>query len=436
MKYEECLDYLEQTSRFGIKLGLENIRLLLEELNCPHLSFPSVLVAGTNGKGSVCAMIQSALQRHGLKIGLYTSPHLVRVEERIRINSELISPDDFCQLLHHLRDKADELLSSKKLAFPPTYFELLTVIAFQYFARKKVDLAVLEVGLGGRLDATNVVTPLVSVITTISRDHVEHLGRTIKKIAAEKAGIIKPGIPVVCGQLPPAALKVVASRANEVGAPLIKVFGRRKLIKLAKDNFFYVFHLGDEKFVFRPGLLGEHQARNAAIAITALKILKEKWQPLDKEKIIEGIERVTWEGRLEKIGEKPEVYLDGAHNEGGARVLRRFIESKRPERLILIFSILKDKDIRQVARHLFPLATKVFITSIPSPRAASPEEIDRIASDLNVPTIIVPDCLQALKLARREAGEMGMALVTGSLYLVGEVKKRLKELDPLGFGIK
>lgn len=431
MNYEECLDYLEQATRFGIKLGLENIRFLLEEVDCPHQAFPSVLVAGTNGKGSVCAMIQSALQRHDLKIGLYTSPHLVRVEERIRINDELISPNDFCQLLNHLRDKVDELLNSKKLAFPPTYFELLTVIAFQYFAQQKVDLAILEVGLGGRLDATNVVTPLVSVITTISRDHVEHLGRTIKKIAAEKAGIIKPGIPVVCGQLPPAALKVVASRANEVGAPLIQVFGRKKLVKIAKNDSLYAFYHGSEKYVFRPGLLGDHQARNAAIAIAALNVLKEKWLPLKKEKIIEGIERVRWEGRLEKISEKPEVFIDGAHNEEGARALRRFIEKKRPEKLMLIFSILKDKDIRRVTRQLFPLATKVFLTSIPFSRAAAPEEIDKLGRDLKAPTVIVPDCLEALQLARQEAGEKGVVLISGSLYLVGEIKKRLKELNSL-----
>ncbi len=429
MKYEECLDYLEQTSRFGIKLGLENILYLLKELNCPHFSFPSVLVAGTNGKGSVCAMIQSALQRHGFKIGLYTSPHLVRVEERIRINQELISPNDFCQLLSFLQERINELLSSKRLAFHPTYFELLTVLAFLYFAQQKVDLAILEVGLGGRLDATNVVTPLVSVITTISRDHVEHLGRTIKKIAAEKAGIIKPGIPIVCGQLQRSALEIVASRAKEVGAPLIRVFDRKKLVKIDKDDFLYAYYNKGEKYVFRPGLVGDHQARNAAIAIATLGVLEERWKPIEKEKIIEGIEQVIWEGRLEKIGDKPEVYLDGAHNEEGAKALRHFIERKRPGKLILIFSMLKDKAIRRVARYLFPLATKVFITSIPFWRAAAPEEIGKITSDLNVPKVIVPDCLQALKIAKLAAGEGGMVLVTGSLYLVGEIKKRLKNAD-------
>lgn len=428
MNYQECLNYLEQLARFGIKLGLENIRLLLEELGSPQNSFPSILVAGTNGKGSVCAMIQSALQKHGLKVGLYTSPHLVRVEERIRINHELIPPSDFCQILSYLRKKVDELLSLGRLTFPPTYFELLTALAFLYFSREKVDLAVLEVGLGGRLDATNVVTPLVSVITTISRDHTEHLGSTIKKIAAEKAGIIKPGVPVICGENRPEALEVIASKAKKEGSPLIRVFGRGKFFEISSHNApSYLYYHNGEKYFFRPGLPGKHQARNAAIAIAALSVLKDKWRSLIREKIIEGIEDVIWEGRLEKIGERPEVYIDGAHNEEGARAIRLFLKKKAPGKIILVFGILKDKAIRRVARQLFPLARKVFITSIPSPRAAKPEEIFRLTHDLNDQIIIEPDCLRALRLAQEEAGQHGLVLLTGSLYLVGEIKKRLRE---------
>jgi dihydrofolate synthase/folylpolyglutamate synthase len=428
MNYQECLNYLEQASRFGIKLGLENIRLLLQELGSPQNSFPSILVAGTNGKGSVCAMIHSALHKHGLKVGLYTSPHLVRVEERIRINHEPISASDFCQILSYLRGKVDELLSSGRLTFPPTYFELLTALAFLYFSREKVDLAVLEVGLGGRLDATNVVTPLVSVITTISRDHTEHLGPTIRKIAAEKAGIIKPGVPVVCGENRPQALEVVTSRAKEAGSPLIRVFGRGKFFEISgHSTSSYLYYHNGEKFLFRPGLPGKHQGRNAAIAIAALSVLKNKWPSLIREKIIEGIEEVVWEGRLEKIGEGPEVYIDGAHNEEGAGAIRLFLERKAPGKIILVFGILKDKAIRRVARQLFPLARKVFITSIPSPRAAKPEEIFRLTHDLNGQIVIEPDCLQALRLAQEEAGQHGLVLVTGSLYLVGEIKKRLRE---------
>jgi len=428
MNYQECLNYLEQAARFGIKLGLENIRLLLEELDSPQNSFPSILVAGTNGKGSVCAMIQSALQKHGLKVGLYTSPHLVRVEERIRINHKLIPSSDFCQILSYLRKKVDELLSSGRLTFPPTYFELLTALAFLYFSREKVDLAVLEVGLGGRLDATNVVTPLLSVITTISRDHMEHLGSTIKKIAAEKAGIIKPGVPVVCGENRPEALEVVASKAKEAGSPLIRVFGRGKFFEISSHNApSYLYYHNGERYLFRPGLPGKHQARNAAIAIAALNVLKDKWQSFSREKIIEGIEELVWEGRLEKIGERPEVYIDGAHNEEGARAIRLFLEKKAPVKIILVFGILKDKAIRRVARQLFPLARKVFLTSIPSPRAAKPEEIFRLTHDLNSQIIIEPDCLQALRLAQEEAGQRGLVLLTGSLYLVGEIKKRLRE---------
>ncbi|MCX7975289.1 MAG: bifunctional folylpolyglutamate synthase/dihydrofolate synthase [Candidatus Aminicenantes bacterium] len=427
MNYDECLLYLEKAARFGIKLGLENIHLLLDELNSPQNAFPSVLVAGTNGKGSVCAMIHSALVRHGLKIGLYTSPHLVRVEERIRINHQLISPMAFCELLNFLKKKIEGLIESKKLGYPPTYFEILTALAFLYFAQEKVDLAVLEVGLGGRLDATNVVTPLVSVITSISRDHMEHLGNTIKKIAAEKAGIIKPGVPVVCGRLQPAAMEVMASRAAEIRSPLIKVFSQGRLIKKSAPDSLYAFYFQGEKYQFRPGLQGEHQAWNAATAITVLHLLNERWRPLNKDKIIEGLEKVVWEGRLEKISDQPEVYLDGAHNEEGAKVLRRFLEEKKPSRLILVFGILKDKEIRRLARQLFPLATRVVVTSINCSRAASPEDVVSFTQDLNPQIEVVPDCLEALKLAKKEAGKQGLVLVTGSLYLIGEIKKRLLE---------
>jgi dihydrofolate synthase/folylpolyglutamate synthase len=425
MNYQQCLEYLDQASKFGIKLGLENVSLLLEAVGSPQQSFPSVLVAGTNGKGSVCAMIHSALRGHGFRVGLYTSPHLVRVEERIRVNQDLISSEAFCELLNFLRHKVESLLEQGRIKFPPTYFELLTCLAFLYFAREKVDLAVLEVGLGGRLDATNVVSPVVSVITTVSLDHQEYLGPTIGQIAGEKAGIIKPGVPVVCGYLPSAALEVVERKAAEVGAPLIKVFGRGRWFKLPGAENVYVFSSKGEKFIFRPGLRGQHQARNAAVAITALQVLSERWRPLDKAKIIEGIEKVTWEGRLEKIADRPAVYLDGAHNEGGARALRQFWEKQGRPSIVLVFSILKDKAIRRVARQLFPLAQKVILTSINSPRGARPEEIFRSVADLNNHILVEPEAAKALELAKKLAGEKGTVLITGSLYLVGEIKKYL-----------
>ncbi len=425
MNYQQCLEYLDQASRFGVKLGLENVSLLLQAIGCPQQSFPSVLVAGTNGKGSVCAMIQSALKGHGFRVGLYTSPHLVRVEERIRVNQDLISSEAFCELLNFLRYKIESLLEQGQIKFPPTYFELLTCLAFLYFAREKVDLAVLEVGMGGRLDATNVVRPVVSVITTVSLDHQEYLGPTIGRIAAEKAGIIKPGVPVVCGYLPSVAFKVVEKKAAEVGAAIIRVFGRGRWFKVVGAENVYVFSSKEEKFIFRPGLRGEHQARNTAVAISALQVLSAHWRPLEKAKIIEGIENVTWEGRLEKVGDRPAVYLDGAHNEEGARALRQFWEKQGQPPLVLVFSILKDKAIRRVARQLFPLAQRVILTSINSPRGARPEEIFSSVADLSNHILIEPEAVKALELSKKLAGEKGTVLVTGSLYLVGEIKKYL-----------
>lgn len=423
MNYQECLEYLDQASKFGIKLGLESTRTLLSELGSPQDFFPSVIVAGTNGKGSVCAMIQSSLERHGFRVGLYTSPHLIRIEERIRVNRSLISEEDFCELINLTRDREEALRKEGKLCFPPTYFEILTCAAFLYFAREKVDMAILEVGMGGRLDATNVVKPLLSVITTVSLDHQEYLGRTKARIAAEKAGVIKPGTPVVCGQLDPPVEKVIKARATELQAPVIKVFGRGKWSKVRRSQSTFVFHHNQEDYVYRPGLMGEHQGRNAAIAIAALKVISERWKALDKQKIIAGIENVIWEGRLERICQIPEVYLDGAHNEEGAKALRYFWERQTREPRVLIFAILKDKDIRKVARQLFPLAQKVILTSIPCPRAALPEQVMAATSDLNPRIIIEPDLKKALQLGIREAGTKGTVLVTGSLYLVGAVKR-------------
>ncbi len=434
MNYQECLDYLSQASIFGIKLGLNNIKTLLESLGSPQHSFPSVLVAGTNGKGSVCAMIQSSLWHHGFRVGLYTSPHLVQIEERIRIGQELIPVEAFCELLTLLRQQVEELLACEELAFPPTYFELVTALAFLYFARQKVDLAVLEVGMGGRLDATNVVDPLVSVITSVSLDHQEHLGQTLRQIAAEKAGIIKPGKPIICGKVPSPARKIIETRAREAGARLINVFGRGKWKRKKGEDFTFIFKHNSEPYVFRPGLLGEHQGRNAAVAIATLAEISQLWKPLQKNKIIEGVEKVKWEGRLEKLSTQPLIFLDGAHNAEGARALRDFWKNSGHPAPILIFAILKDKDIRQVARQLFPLARKVILTSLPFSRAATAEEVKLITHGLNENVVVEPDPWKAWHLAKTGAGKEGAILVTGSLYLVGEIKKRLREESQIASG--
>jgi len=421
--------YLEKLQRFGIKLGLENIRAVLASFGNPHQKLPSVLVAGTNGKGSVCAIMAQILAAHGLKAGLYTSPHLVRVEERIRIGEKLISQKDFCRLLSLIRRKIERLLGKGSLECHPTYFEVLTILALLYFSERKTDLAVLEVGMGGRFDATNVVSPLVSVITSVSKDHQEYLGTKIGQIAFEKAGIIKPGVPVVCGIEGGEAYRVIRKRARELGAPFLGVFDEPGCFeaKKLKDRYRFSYRIGGKTYRFSPRLRGAHQGRNAAVAIAAASVLSKCWRTLDKKKIVRGIESTDWEGRLEVVCRKPDVILDGAHNEAGARTLKAYIRDFVSPPVVLIFGMMKDKNIKRVADLLFPAARRVILTSIPYSRAASPAEIWLKARKFRRKIVLEHSLKKTLDMARAEAGLQGTVIISGSLFLVGESKKALSE---------
>jgi len=425
----QCRAYLEKLQRFGIKLGLENIRAVLAAFGNPHQKLPSVLVAGTNGKGSACAMIARILVEHKLKVGLYTSPHLVKVEERIRVGERLITKKDFCRLLSLIKEKIEGLLHKGVLEIHPTFFEVLTILALLYFAEKKVDMAVLEVGMGGRFDATNVVDPLVSVITSVSKDHQEYLGTKIGQIAFEKAGIIKPGVPVVCGIEGGEAHRVVRRQARKLGAPFLGVFDESGCFeaKKLKDRYRFSYRIGGKNYRFSPNLQGAHQGRNAAVAIAAASVLSKCWRTLDKKKIVLGIESADWEGRLEVICRKPDVILDGAHNEGGARTLKAYIEDFIKPPVVLIFGMMKDKNITRVADILFPAARRVILTSIPYSRAASPAEIWLKARKFRRKIILEPNLDKAIDTARAEAGTHDTVIISGSLFLVGEAKKALLE---------
>lgn len=425
MKYEQCLKYLEQVQNLGIKFGLDNVRTILSSFSDPHQKYPSVLVAGTNGKGSVCAMLTQILTVHGFQAGLFTSPHLVKPEERIRIGDRLISSQDFCGILTKLKTRIEELIASKKLLSPPTYFEFLTCMAFIYFSEQKVDIAVLEVGMGGRFDATNVVEPCVSVITTISGEHQKFLGEKLEQIAYEKAGIIKPGVPVVCGVEETEAYKTIQKRAEELKAPFFGVFEREGCfsVRKTKKGQLFVYRPDGEKYTFLPSLKGEHQGRNAAVAITSCEQLSARWRELKKDKIIEGIETTRWEGRLEVVSRNPLIIFDGAHNVEGSLVLKKYIKDFLPFPLILLFAVMRDKEIEKIAEILFPLAEKIILTRFSYFKAASPDEIELRTSGYQDRIIKEPDPGKALKLAVRKAGSDGCVVVTGSLFLVGEIKK-------------
>jgi len=432
MTHGRCLEYLKSLQRFGIKLGLDNIRALLGSLGNPDRRFPSALIAGTNGKGSVAAMLARILSEHGFRTGLYTSPHLVRVEERIRIGDDIIPEKDFCRALSAVREGAERLLASGGLGHPSTFFEVLTAAALAHFAEEAVDFAVLEVGMGGRFDATNAVTPLLAVITTVSLDHQKYLGRTLGEIAFEKAGIIKKGVPVVCGVRGGTALRVIRRRARELRAPIVEVFGPGTAFSTrpAKGGFKFAYDTGRSRYEFKPSLPGVHQGENAAVAIRAAEVLGRVWRPLDRRKTVEAVGRTQWEGRLEWIGLKPPVILDGAHNPEGAAALAAYVRDVVRKPVILIFDSMKDKDLRAIASFLFPLARTVILTKVSMARAAEPEEVLLRWKGRRDNILTEPDVGKALELAKRLAGGRTPILAAGSLFLVGEIKRTLSLGQP------
>lgn len=430
MNYHECLRFLEKIQNLGIKFGLDNVKAILSFFDNPHQKYPSVLVAGTNGKGSVCAMLARILSLHNFRVGLYTSPHLVKVEERIRINGEPISSRSFSRELTILRDRIEALIASKKLLSFPTYFELLTCLAFIYFGKQKIDIAVLEVGMGGRFDATNVVVPPVSVITTVSKEHQKFLGNTLSEIAFEKAGIVKPGIPLVCGVKRGEAQRTIKKKARALAASFYGVFDGKDCFqarKTGEGRYSFVYKSKRDEYSFTPSLLGKHQGENAAVAIAASEQLEGNWRKLEKEKIIQGIEETRWEGRLEVLSHSPLVILDGAHNEEGAEALRDYIQEFVSTPFTMVVAFMRDKKITRMATLLFPLAKKIILTRFPYFRAAEPEEMSAKTRKFKNKIVLEPDAKRAVEMAFSETSAQECIIITGSLYLVGEIKKHFPQ---------
>jgi dihydrofolate synthase / folylpolyglutamate synthase len=435
MNYRECLRYLEQIQNLGMKFGLDNVRAVLHALHNPHVHTKYVQVAGSNGKGSVSAMLSRIISLHGSRCGLYTSPHLMHMEERIRIDGECIPSHDLCLVLTDIKTEIDALVGEKVLAHPPTYFEIMTLAALVYFRRRKVDAAVLEVGMGGRFDATTVVKPSVTVITTISREHEQYLGETPAKIAEEKAGIIKKGVPVISGVLDPAARKVIQNRAEAAGAPFRDVFSPESCFHKVpgKEQVYSLVWYG-ENFRFTPSLPGRHQGRNAAVALAAALEMGRSWMPLRRSRIIQGLESTRWEGRLEVIQTKPFVILDGAHNEEGALALKDYLQEYTERPIFLIFAVMQDKNIRRLGDILFPLAEKVYVTRFNYHRAASPEQIANAVPQFSGRMKCESHPGKALQSALNAAGNSGVVVAAGSLYLIGTIKnvfRRMKMSAPL-----
>ncbi|MBI5685897.1 MAG: bifunctional folylpolyglutamate synthase/dihydrofolate synthase [Verrucomicrobia bacterium] len=416
MTYEQTVEYLYGIQLFGIKLGLENIRALLALMGNPHETSPLagrfIHVAGTNGKGSVAAMLNAIGQRAGLRVGLYTSPHLVSFCERIQVNSQPIPQADVVRLVGEIRPLMQRVAEMPEHAHP-TFFEAITAMALRYFQERRCELVVWETGMGGRLDATNVVTPSVSVITNVQLDHAAYLGDTVAKIAVEKAGIIKPGVPVVTATADMAALEVIARTAAEAHAPLT-VVRPGGCQPLGDDLRGQRIRVGGIECMIP--LVGAHQVMNAATAVTTARLALK----VSDEMICEGLARTRWPGRFHMLPGKPVVVLDGAHNLAAAEALGTTLERHfHGQRLTLILGILRDKDCEGVCRVLAPRATEVLTVRVPSERTASPAELTEICRRV-APGVRVHNA-NTVAAALEECNDHdGVVLVTGSLFLVGE----------------
>lgn len=415
MDYQASLDYLYGLQRFGIKLGLENIRELLARLGHPERSFKIIHVAGTNGKGSVCATLAEILRQGGYATGRYTSPHLHSFTERIQVNGEPISEARVAELTEEIRAVAEGI--------PVTFFEFTTALALLYFARHEVEWVVLEVGMGGRLDATNAVTPELCLITPICLDHAEHLGSDLAAIAGEKAGILKPGVPVVIGRQPPAALQVLLERAAALQAP-VTLLGRELQTSSQGDRWSY--HGRNWQLAgLEAGLLGAHQLDNLALAVAGLELLRSAGLLLSEAALRRGLALVRWPGRLEWWQGGREVLLDGAHNEGGARVLADYLRTLDCRGIHWVVGLKGDKRPADLLQPLLPLVSALYCTVPPVDTAVPPGQLVALGVAAGLPAASYPDTEAALAaaLAARQPGDV--VLVAGSLFLVAAAREAL-----------
>jgi dihydrofolate synthase/folylpolyglutamate synthase len=409
------------------KFGLENITTLAAHLGNPHRVVPCAHIAGTNGKGSTAAMLESILRAAGLRTGLYTSPHLERINERIRIDGEDISDADFAAVWTRVRTSIESLMASGKLAGHPTFFECVTAMAFLAFAEHRVDFAVYEVGMGGRFDATNIVQPEVTVITPIDFDHENFLGHSIEEIAGEKAGIIKPGARVVSSAERPEARGVIASRCRELNAHLVEPDHAWSIHRIESREGCYGATASPARLwstlLIEPSLPGRFQIGNALTAATAALLLSEQGFPIDGEAVVHGIAMVRWPGRLERLSARPALYLDGAHNPAGARELLKFWEENfAGRRIILVYGAMRDKAVDEIAGLLFPRADAVILTEPRQPRAVSAAILAGLTSHFARRSIVLPEPFLALEHALSIASPEDAVFATGSLYLVGDLR--------------
>lgn len=419
MDYRQSLAYLYGLQRFGIKLGLANIRTLLARLGHPERALRIVHVAGTNGKGSVSAAIALMLQRAGYRTGLYTSPHLHSFTERIRVDGEPVGEAEMVALTDEIHAVVDTV--------PVTFFEFTTAMALLHFQRRQVEFAVLEVGMGGRLDATNAVTPEVSVITPICCDHAEHLGVDLAAIAGEKAGIIKPGVPVVIASQQPEVEAVLLARAAQQAAPAY-LYGRDFRMVHHEQGFdFLAPDLALEGL--HPGLAGAHQRENLAVALAAATLLKTRGVPLSDAALRSGVEQVRWPGRLEWWRDRREILLDGAHNSGGAEVLAGYLAELGGLKVRWVCGLKKPRRPEDILGPLLPHTVRLYATLPPVDQGVEPDKLVQTAQRSGVPGAAYATAGEAMQAALAERAEGEIVLVAGSLFLVAAAREYLMDRE-------
>ena len=436
MDYRQALNYIENTGKFGSRLGLENVSRLLDILGNPHRDLRIIHVAGTNGKGSTCSFINSMLIYQGYNVGLYTSPYLEEFNERIKINNVNISDEDLAQSVSRVSDAIGQMIEEG--CDHPTEFEIITACAFLYFRDRDVDFAVIEVGLGGRLDATNVCIPLVSAITSISMDHTEYLGDTLARIAFEKGGIIKNKRPVVLYQQSDEVESVISSICSERDSVLF-ITENDKIEYISEGMSSQSVNLevmGHFYSGIEISLPGRHQARNLAVALSVLRLLEisSDISQVDTEALYRSIRETRWPGRMEVIKTEPLTIIDGAHNPDGAAILSESVDRYLVGKKInLVFGMLRDKDILSVAKLLAVRADRIIITEPESPRAASSAEVHGIILETlrreDVPDITeIPDIEEAVRHGQSMAGDGEAVIYAGSLYMIGRVRSLLRKM--------
>jgi dihydrofolate synthase/folylpolyglutamate synthase len=431
MNYSEALNYLYGLGHeiLAAKFRLENIRAVLDRLDSPDRSYKSILIAGTNGKGSTSAMIESIVRQAGFRTALYTSPHLIHIEERIKVDGQNINREDFAKFATLIRTTSEALVAEKILETVPTFFEQVTAIAIAYFREVGVQLAILEVGLGGRLDATNAAERIISVITSIDYDHQKILGETIEEIAFEKAAIIQPGVqPIIGRQSHEEAYDVLSRRCIQIQAAPIYV---NPPMNIRMNNFgSVIFDYESTKNTYKSvlsGLRGRHQADNAATAIEVCEVLSEFGFTIPREAIVKGMREVRWAGRLEYINTTPAFLLDGAHNVAGIVALKDYLREVWRGHLTVVFAVMNDKNLKQMAGELFPVPDTLILTRVEDQRATETERLNSFAYYANGLVISTDNVEEAMREAVANTPAEGLICVAGSLYLVGEAKRIIQE---------